>query len=62
MEYCDLVLYSPLGSPYIERIAADPALQSKMADDIYRFWKNALLPEYFLMKIPRKLPPFILEN
>lgn len=62
MEYCDFVLYSPLGPPSIERILRDMVFQEKLSTDIYRFWRTTFLPEYFLMKIPRKLPPYILED
>lgn len=62
LEYCDFVLHSPLGPPSIERIFRDRKFQGKLASDVYRFWKNAFLAEYFLMKVPRKLPPYILED
>ena len=59
-DYCDFVLYSALGDPNIERINHDKELQNRIISSTKAFWSKVLIPEYFLMRVPRKLHPVIL--
>lgn len=59
-DYCDFVLYSALGDPNIERINHDKALQTRIIASTRAFWSKVLIPEYFLMRVPRKLLPVVL--
>ena len=52
-EYCDFVLYSDIGKIYIQRIFKDKDLQYRITEATKIFWKRVLIPEYFLMRIPR---------
>ena len=49
--YCDFVLHTPMGEPSIQRIYID----KQVAADIV-----ILVPEYFLMRVRRNLPPVIM--
>ena len=59
-EYCDFFLYSDIGKIYIQRIFKDKDLQYRFIEATKIFWRRALMLEYFLMRIPRELLPFIL--
>ena len=59
-EYCDFVLYSDIGKIYIQRMFKDKDLQYRIIEATKIFWRRVLIPEYFLMRIPRELLPFIL--
>ena len=59
-EYCHFVLYSDIGKIYIRRIFNDKDLQYRIIEATKIFWRRVLIPEYFLMRIPRELLPFIL--
>ena len=58
-KYCDLVLFSAKGLPSIERITPDIKLQHRIVESTKRFWKKVLVPEYFIMRVPRELIPII---
>ena len=64
--YCDFVLHSPLGSPSIERITPDNTPDNNLIDSISdytrEFWERVLIPEYFLMRIPRDLSALDIEK
>ena len=60
LNFCDFVLHTPFGAPYIERIILDEDVKNDLVENIYTFWKKALIPEYFSMRIPRELEPFII--
>ena len=59
-KYCDFVLYSDIGKIYIQRIFKDKDLIYRIIEATKIFWRRVLIPEYFLMRIPRELFPFIL--
>ena len=59
-EYCNFALYSDIGKRYIQRIFKDKDLQYQIIAATKIFWRRVLIPEYFLMRIPRELLPFIL--
>ena len=59
--FCDFVLYSGKGPPYIQRIPRDENLQSKIEKTLSVFWHQVFIPEYFEMRVPRKLYPFIVS-
>ena len=52
-EYCDFILYSNIGKIYIQRIFKDKDLQYLIIETTKIFRRRALIPEYFLMRIPR---------
>ena len=57
--YCDFILHSGVGDPHIQRIMKDERIQSEIIHHCYKIWKTILVPEYFLMKVPRNLCPVI---
>lgn len=60
LNYCDFVLHTPQGTPSIECIYLDQDVKNDIVENIYTFWKKAFIPEYFCMKIPRRLEPIII--
>ena len=52
-EYCDFILYSNIGKIYIQRIFKDKDLQYLIIETTKIFRRRTLIPEYFLMRIPR---------
>ena len=60
LPFCDFVLHTPKGPPSIQRIQQDIPFQMEMARNISVFWKKVFIPEYFEMRIPRGLTPFVL--
>ena len=58
VEYCDFVLYSDIGKIYIEGIFKDKDLQYRIIEATRIFWSSVLIPEYFLMRIPRETSSF----
>ena len=58
--YCDFVLYSSKGPPHIQSIYPDAELQKKIVSGTKSFWEKILIPEYFLMRVPRDLLPIVL--
>ena len=56
-EFCDFVLHSGIGNPSMERIYRDIELQERIIVNTKLFWKNLMIPEYFLMRVPRELMP-----
>ena len=61
VQYCDFVLHSKVGHPYIIRISMDLEVQKQILENTKTFWYNVFVPEYFLMRVPRKLLPIIFE-
>jgi hypothetical protein len=59
--YCDFVMHSGVGDPHIERILPNEDLHRRIIQSTKLFWSNVLVPEYFIMKVPRKLMPEILN-
>ncbi len=60
LNFCDFVLHSPKGSPSIQRITRDEKLMNRLCHSLSGFWHKVLAPEYFEMRVPRNLSPFIL--
>ena len=58
-KYCDFILYSNVGDARIERIYKDIKLQERIVRSSKIFWSQVMIPEYFLMRIPRRLLPII---
>ena len=61
LSFCDFVLHSPKGPPSIQRIQQNPGFQQALINNIELFWEKVYIPEYFEMRIPRRLLPFILN-
>ena len=59
-EYCDFVLHSGVGEPHVERILSDVMIQTKIINNTKTFWAHVLIPEYFIMRVPRGLLPAII--
>ena len=59
--YCNFILQSPKGPPSIEKILPNAEMQTQVNKNTYAFWEKVLVPEYFLMKVPGELSPFILQ-
>ena len=57
--YCDFVLHSKVDKPHVERVFPDIELQIKIIENTGKFWYRVLVPEYFLMRVPRELLPSI---
>ena len=57
--FCDLVLHTPKGPPAVERIWPEPQLQEEIVNNTKSLWQKVFVPEYFLMKVPRRLLPQI---
>ena len=55
---CYFILHSKVGDPHVIRVTRDESLQNRIAEGTFRFWYNMLIPEYFLMRVPRCLLPF----
>lgn len=60
LSFCDFVLYSRKGPPSVERIYEDRPFQNTLAQNSLLFWERVLIPEYFEMRLPRRLSLFIL--
>ena len=60
--FCDLVLYSAKGPVSIERIYTDSKPQTRIVESTWSFWEKVLIPEYFLMWVPRDLLPVVISN
>ena len=61
-EYCDFVLHSGVGEPHVERILSDVMIQTKIINNTKTFWAHVLIPEYFIMRVPRGLLPAIIRE
>ncbi|EDO36489.1 predicted protein [Nematostella vectensis] len=59
--FCDFVLFSQKGPPSIERFYPESGIQMQIIKATSEFWEKVLVPEYFLMKVPRGLLPVILD-
>lgn len=59
-QYCDFVLYAEEGPVSIERIYPDPLVTQEIIQDLTLFWDRVIAPEFFEMRVPRRLKPFIL--
>ena len=59
-EFCDLVLHTSLGEPFIERVFLEPTIRDNIVKNTLEFWQKIYLPEYFLMRVPRGLLPIAL--
>ena len=60
--YCDFVLYAEKGPVSIQRIERDEALMAEILAYVRTFWFRVLAPEFFEMRVPRDLLPFILPK
>ena len=59
-EYCDFVLHSNIGKPHIQRVYHDKVLQKRIINSTKAFWTQVLIPEHFLMRVPRDVLPLVL--
>ncbi|XP_001631319.2 uncharacterized protein LOC5510867 [Nematostella vectensis] len=59
--FCDFVLFPQKGPPSIERFYPESGIQMQIIKATSEFWEKVLVPEYFLMKVPRGLLPVILD-
>ena len=60
--WCDFVLWSPKGSPSVERIFRDEQLIDTMVKSGVKLWKHIIAPECFEMRAPRRLMPVLLPE
>ena len=60
--FCDFVLYSEKGPSSIERIYPDAVLHQRIIDSTRLFWGKVFIPEYFFMRVPRRLLPFVIDG
>ena len=58
--FCDFVLDAGIGNPHIERIFKNDDIQTEILFYTYKFWKQVMIPEYFIMKVPCELLPVVL--
>ena len=56
-DFCDFVLHSPKGPPAIELILPDVEFQKDIVRNTKMLWQRVFVPEYFSMKVPRRLLP-----
>ena len=61
LQWCDFVMWSPIGKPNIERIRRDDMLIKNMMTNVTSLWHKVLAVEIFEMRVPRKLFPLILD-
>lgn len=61
LPFCDFVLHTPKGPPSIQRISENRHFQMGLARNIKAFWEKVFIPEYFEMRVPRRLLPFVLS-
>ena len=59
--FCDFILHSKVGPPFIERIYSNIGVQNRIVRGVYNFWYRVFMPEYFLMRVPRELVPVIFK-
>ena len=59
--FCDFLLWSPKGMT-VERVTFDKEFWEKLHLKLHNFYVNALLPEYFEMRVPRRLLPVVLDE
>ena len=52
-KYCDFISYSNIGKIYMQTIFKDKDLQYPIIETTKIFRRRVLIPEYFLMRIPR---------
>ena len=60
VDFCDFVIWSPKGIA-IERISRDRKFWDSLYPKLEAFYKETLLPEYFEMRVPRRLLPMSLQ-
>ena len=60
LPFCDFILHSPKGPPSIQRIVPDTCIQHQIKKNLSVFWHKVFIPEYFEMRVPRRLQPFVL--
>ena len=61
LPFCDFVLHTPHGPPSIQRITQNIHFQRALVDNMTAFWEKVFIPEYFEMRVPRRLMPFVLK-
>lgn len=54
LDIADFIVWSPKGMS-VERISVDKTLWSYMYPQLEAFHKEYLVPEFFLMRLPREL-------
>ena len=60
LPFCDFVMHTPKGPPSIQRITPNVFFPDGLRKNISAFWHKVFIPEYFEMRVPRRLAPFIL--
>lgn len=56
VEFCDFVLWTPKGMS-VERITFDKDFWDSLSARLRRFYTGIFMPEYFEMRVPRRLLP-----
>ena len=59
--FCDFVIWTSKGL-HVQRIHFDQQFWINIANDLVNFHRHYLTPEYFLMRVPRKLMPVCFNN
>lgn len=59
-EWCDFVLWSEKGGISVERIQKNPVKCEELVNSLRVFWDRVVSAEFFEMRTPRNLKPFIL--
>jgi hypothetical protein len=61
-KFCDFILYAQEGPVSIERVCRDESVITEILTFLTVFWTRVIAPEYFEMRVPRGLHPFILSE
>ena len=59
-EFCDFVLHTPLGEPFIEWVFPESTVENNIINNTLEFWRKIYLTEYILMRVPRGVVPIAL--
>ena len=54
VDFCDFILWSPKGM-FVQRIERDVEFWNELQFKLTNFHHNVLVPEYFEMRMPRRL-------
>ena len=59
-DYCGFTLHSSAGEICVETIVKDDDVQRQIIKYTKLFWEKILIPEYFIIRIPKELLPTVL--
>ena len=61
-KFCDFVLYAQQGPVSTERIYVDVDARDDILSNLTAFWERVIAREFFEMRVPRHLHPFVLSD